>query len=244
MYAPYVSDVSVQGFSEPLKMIPCWLPVYAHQRQAFVSRGQMQDVAQSQEALRLARELSHPASLTGATTSSAILHVYLREARIAQTQAEAALTLAAEQRIVQSGNVPKMPIIQGWTLAVQGQAEAGAAQIHEGLKDLENTGGKQWRSWHLTLLAEAYGNMRQVETGVPVIKAATGTCTQLVTSRLAFAYQLTALGQTLRAMPDARNRKPLYPCAGIWFTVSSQGYQKLIWVLWIFPNQFPVFHVP
>jgi hypothetical protein len=49
-----------------------------------------------------------------------------------------------------------------------------------------------------------------VRLGVPVIKASTGTSTRQVNSRLAFAHRLQRQVMTLRVMPDARTKRPLF----------------------------------
>ena len=49
------------------------------------------------EALTLAQELAHPFSLAWALVCAAIIHQYRREGRLAQEQAEATITLCADQ---------------------------------------------------------------------------------------------------------------------------------------------------
>ena len=62
-------------------------------------------------------------------------------------------------------------------------------------------------SFGLRLAADALA----FRLGVPVIKVSTGTLTRPVTSRFAFALQLTASVMTLRVMPDAPKEKCRFP---------------------------------
>src|SRR5262249_7618440 len=58
---------------------------------------------------------------------------------------------------------------QGWALALQGQAEEGLTQLHQGLAANEAVGAELVRPYHLALLAEAYGQTGQVEEGVTAL---------------------------------------------------------------------------
>ena len=52
-------------------------------------------------------------------------------------------------------------IMQGWALAMQGDAATGVAHIHQGLGAVQSTGQKLYHPYHLALLAEAYGQAGQ-----------------------------------------------------------------------------------
>ena len=54
----------------------------------------------------------------------------------------------------------------GRGLAAQGQAEEGILQIRQGLAAFRATGGEISETYHLALLAEAYGHGGQVEAGL------------------------------------------------------------------------------
>src|SRR5262245_30800511 len=62
--------------------------------------------------------------------------------------------------------------MRGWALAVQGQGEEGIAQLHQGLAAFRAVGLELGRSWHLALLAEAYGEVGQTEAGLAVLAEA------------------------------------------------------------------------
>jgi len=76
------------------------------------------------------------------------------------------ITLATEQRFPYF--VAWGTILQGGTLAEQGQAEAGVAQIRQGLAAYRGTGAGA-SLWWFTLLAEGYGKVGQAEEGLTVL---------------------------------------------------------------------------
>jgi predicted ATPase len=90
-----------------------------------------QALTKSQEALVLARELSHPSSLAQALVWGAWLHQYRREGQEAQEQAEAALALSTDHGFALW--LTMATIFRGWALAEQGQGAEGIAQLHQGL---------------------------------------------------------------------------------------------------------------
>jgi len=63
-------------------------------------------------------------------------------------------------------------IIQGWSLAVQGQREAGIEQMRQGLAALQSTDAKRALPYYLALLAEGYGAVGQTDEGLRVLAEA------------------------------------------------------------------------
>src|SRR4029434_8849086 len=97
-----------------------------------------QALQRSHEALTLARELAHPASVATALYSAAELHGRRREGQHTYEQAEAALELAHEHGF--AFRVAQATILRGWALVEQGQGEAGIAQMRQGLAAFPATG--------------------------------------------------------------------------------------------------------
>jgi predicted ATPase len=131
-----------------------------------------QALKRSQEALTLARALSHPHSLAHALSLAAKFHQFRREGQAAQGRAEAAITLSTEQGFplwLAWGTIQR-----GWALAEQGQGEEGIAQIHQGIAAIQATGAEFQRTYFLALLAEAYGKRGQAEEGLTVLAEALG----------------------------------------------------------------------
>jgi DNA-binding SARP family transcriptional activator/predicted ATPase len=124
----------------------------------------------SQEALTLARELSHLESLAAALALTAQLHLFRREARATQEQAEAAIALSTEQGFalwLVMGN-----FFRGWALVDQGQSEEGIAQMRQGVAAFQAAGGGLGLTHWLALLAEAYGKVGLVTEGLSALTEA------------------------------------------------------------------------
>jgi tetratricopeptide (TPR) repeat protein len=129
-----------------------------------------QAMRRCQEALALAQHLAHPRSLAQAQHQAAFLHYRRREAQMVQVQAEALLALATAQGfplLVGFGT-----FWYGWSLAMQGQGEAGLAQIRQGLAVVGTLGQVLWQSLCLLLLAEATGHVGRVEQGLSLLAEA------------------------------------------------------------------------
>jgi predicted ATPase len=129
-----------------------------------------QALARSQEAVSLAQQIAHPFSLGYALTWAGIFHQLRREGSAAQECAEASTTLATEQGFLLQ--TARGAILRGWTLAYQGQAQAGIEQIHQGLRAYRATGAELDRPYYLALLAEAHGAMGHPESGLTVLTEA------------------------------------------------------------------------
>jgi predicted ATPase len=132
-----------------------------------------QAVARLQEALTLARELSHPFSLALALDHAAWLHQYRREERLAQEQAGADMALSREQGF--AFFLAHGTIFRGWALAAQGQRTEGITQMHQGLDALRTRGVGVLLPRIHTLLAEAYGESGQAKEGLRLLAEALAT---------------------------------------------------------------------
>ncbi len=124
----------------------------------------------SQEALALAREASHPYSLAFAMVWAAVLHQHRREPTATHEQAEAAMALAREQGF--AFFLARGTVVHGWALAMQGQDEAGIAEIRQGVAADLATGSIFFHSYYLGLLAEAHAERGHLEAAVPVLDEA------------------------------------------------------------------------
>jgi DNA-binding winged helix-turn-helix (wHTH) protein/predicted ATPase len=125
---------------------------------------------QCYEALSLARQLSHPASVVYTLAWTSWLHQFRREAKEAQGLAEEELGLLSEQGFaVWQGPAA---IVQQWALAMQGHQEGVIAAIHEGLDAYRASGSENMRSYFLSLLAEAGAVSGQITEGQRAISEA------------------------------------------------------------------------
>jgi predicted ATPase len=120
--------------------------------------------------LTYARGLSHPYNLARALHYAATLYGLRREWSTAQEHAAASLALSTEQGFVQWVGLAMLS--QGRARTVQGQGEAGIAEMRQGLALHQATGAVHGRSASLIRLAEAYGGMGQVEEGLGLLAEA------------------------------------------------------------------------
>jgi predicted ATPase/class 3 adenylate cyclase len=161
-----------------------------------------QAVRRSQEALTLAQALAHPFSLGVAQMWAAYLHYHLREAAVVQAQAEPLLALATAQRfplLVGFGTCWR-----GWALAMQGESEAGLAQLRQGLAAVVTLAQEVARPRYLLLLAEASGHAGQAEEGLCLLAEAVAVLeANGQGDLLAEAYRLQGVLLLRQAVPDA-----------------------------------------
>jgi predicted ATPase len=161
-----------------------------------------QALQRSQEALTLARELSHPMTLVVARCFAGLLHQYRREGPLVLEQAEAAVVLAHEQEF--AFRLAEATVLRGWALVEQGQGETGIAQIHQGLATQRATGVVP-RTSRLGPLAEAYGKVGQIEAGLRVVAEALAISNRPAqgTEGTAELYRLQGELLLRQAVPDA-----------------------------------------
>jgi predicted ATPase len=143
----------------------CWLP-HALWHLGYPD----QALSMGQKALDLAESLSHPFSLAVALDYVAMLHQFRREKRVAHERTDAAITLCAQQGFAYY--LAWARLMQGWSLTVPGQGEAGISQMQDGLEALRATGGQLRLPYYLSLMAESYGQAGQVEAGLALLDEA------------------------------------------------------------------------
>jgi class 3 adenylate cyclase/predicted ATPase len=121
-------------------------------------------------AVALAQEVSHPFSLAYALNFVTECHRLCGEVQAARERAEEAIRLSTEQGFSLWATTATM--LQGWTLAMQGQGEEGIAQLRQGLAIWQAMGAEMARPHWLALLAEVYGRTEQSEKGLPLLDEA------------------------------------------------------------------------
>jgi predicted ATPase len=129
-----------------------------------------QALTRSHEARTLAAEHAHPFSQAIALAYAIMLHQFRREPYTVYEHANTALALCTEQGFAYY--LAWVTIIQGWSLAVQGQGEAGIEQMRQGLAALQSTDAKRALPYYLALLAEGYGVVGQRDEGLRVLAEA------------------------------------------------------------------------
>ena len=125
-----------------------------------------QAVARSQEALRLAQDLSHPQSHVLAFLYASELHLWRGDARTGKELADAALTLSTAHEL--EAYRAWANVLQGVSLALQELHTAGLTQQQHG----QLARGAINRIAFQARLAETYGAMGQVNAGLEVVAEA------------------------------------------------------------------------
>jgi predicted ATPase len=129
-----------------------------------------QALARLHEALALAHALVHPYSLAFARCWAAIAYQLRRDVPATYEQAAAAVALATAQ------GFPLLAawgtIFCGWALALQGQDEAGLAQVHQGLAAWRATGAAVSVPLFCTVLAEVSDHLGHTADGLQALAEA------------------------------------------------------------------------
>ena len=123
-----------------------------------------------QDALSLARQLSHPFSVAFGLGHRAVLHQFRREGRAACESAQELITFCTERGFSQW--VAMGTILRGWGLAAQGQGEMGMVQMREGLLSSQDAGTKLGQAPVLAQLAEVYWRTGQTAAGLQALAEA------------------------------------------------------------------------
>jgi predicted ATPase len=140
-------------------MMALWLLGYADQaeqwNQAFLARAQ---------------QVEHTPTQASALRFASILSQHRRDVAATQAYAEALMALATAQGL--GHRVEQGRMLWGWALAMQGDAATGLAHIQQGLEAVQSRGQNLYHSYHLSLLAEAYGQAGQLEAGLSALAEA------------------------------------------------------------------------
>jgi predicted ATPase len=117
-----------------------------------------------------AHELSHPYSLAYVRCYAAWVSQFCRDVPAVQEQAEAAVALATEQGFPQWAALGT--ILRGWALAMQGQGEAGLAQVCQAIAAFRATGAAVVVPYSYTLLADVSAHLAHLEDGLQALAEA------------------------------------------------------------------------
>src|SRR5262249_37752592 len=129
-----------------------------------------QALAHLHEALTWAQALSHPFSLASAQSGAALVSQLCRDVPAVHEQAEGAVTLATAQGFPQW--VAVGTILRGWALTMQGQGEAGLAQVRQGIAAWRATGAALGVPYFCTVLADVCDHLGDLEEGLQALAEA------------------------------------------------------------------------
>lgn len=127
-----------------------------------------QALARAHDVLRMATELAHPFSNACARLFVAMVCQFRRDVQDVYEHAEAAVTISSEQGFLLW--LTMSTILRAWALTARGQSEAGLRQMCQGLTDYRASGAQLFVTYYLTLLAESYGALDQVDEGLANLK--------------------------------------------------------------------------
>jgi predicted ATPase len=129
-----------------------------------------QALARIHEALVLAHELSHPLSLAFAQCQAAWVYQCCGDVPAVSQHAEAAVVLATAQGFpLWAAQGTSM---RGWALAMQGQGEAGLAQLRQGIAAWRATGAALNVQYYCTVLADVCDHLGHPAEGRQVLAEA------------------------------------------------------------------------
>jgi len=129
-----------------------------------------QALARVHEALALAHELSHPFSLVFARCWAAMVSQFRRDVPAVHEHAEAAVALATEQGFPLYAAMGTS--LRGWALALQGQGQAGLAQVRQGIAAWRATGAALTVPYLCTLLADVCDHLGHTADGLQALAEA------------------------------------------------------------------------
>ena len=127
-------------------------------------------LALGSEALALADRIAHPFSLAIALQYISMLHLDRGEPELAMQRLDAAMALAAEQRL---GLVLEPQLLRGAALTARGSLEEAVACVREGLEG--PNGSRRLRSYGLAKLADTLTRRGEQSAGLAAAKE--GLCT-------------------------------------------------------------------
>ena len=129
-----------------------------------------QALARRHDALTLAHALGPPYSLAHVRCWAAYVSQFCRDVPAVHMQAEAAVALATEKGFpfwVAAGT-----ILRGWALVIQGQGEAGMAEVRQGIAAYRATGAALLVPYYCTVLADVAAHLGHTEDGLQVLAEA------------------------------------------------------------------------
>jgi predicted ATPase len=135
-----------------------------------------QALTRANQAVALAREMSHSFSLAMAENWVGRLHLARREASAAQNAAERLMAISSDRGF--TFWFAAATTLRGGAMAEQGRTEDGIAQIQEGLASHRALGAQIGRPYWLCLLAKAYSETVAIDNGLTLLNEALTTANE------------------------------------------------------------------
>jgi predicted ATPase len=167
-----------------------------------------QALRRSRDALALARDLCHPATVVHTLFFAAWFHQYLGERQAVQDRIEEGMSLSTEQGF--SRWLGEATFLRGWLLAEEGRQEIGIEQMLKVVTDARGRKGTGRFDAHCAaLLAESYGKTGQTSEGLKVVKDAMAI-TQQTQSRYYEAELQRIKGELLLRQSDQQQAETCF----------------------------------
>jgi predicted ATPase len=128
-----------------------------------------QAVQRGEDAIALARDLSHASSTVLAHNWTAMVHQHRRDPQRTREHAEAAIALAEEEL---APWLAWATMLRGWAMAMQGEGEEGIAQLRRGLAGWTAGGLACLQPYFLSLLSEAHATIAQTDVALSTVAQA------------------------------------------------------------------------
>lgn len=129
-----------------------------------------QALKRNDEALALARDLSHPYSLAAALDFSAWIHQLSQNGGAAEKDAETAIAISAEREFVFWLLIGM--ILRGWALTASNKIDEGVALMRQGVAGYQATGAGIMRPYYLALMAEALATTGELKEALRLLDEA------------------------------------------------------------------------
>lgn len=172
------------------------------------------------ETLVRARDLRHPSSQAFALYFAAWLLQHFRDLQAVRTRADAVIALSTEQGFAlwkACGTV-----LRGWALVMQGQYEAGMADMHQGMAAYQHTGAELELPYFFALLAQGYETQGHIADGLEVLDKAMTTVAK--TGERYYEAELHRLRGALLLRPPASDVQQAETCLHRALTVARQQH--------------------
>jgi predicted ATPase len=121
----------------------------------------------AQDGIELATRIAHPFSLAFALHMAASVHHFRRHAGRTLELAERTVAVSTEQGFPLWSASGSM--LRGWALVYQRDPDAEASDLREALAAWRATGARLCGPWFLGMIAEAYAEFDEPETGLPLV---------------------------------------------------------------------------
>jgi predicted ATPase len=121
----------------------------------------------AEDALELARRIGHPFSMAFALDMAAAVHQFRRNTARTLELAERAVALSTDQGFPLWSAYGSL--LRGWALVYDRKSEAQTADLHDALVAWRATGAQVCGPYLLGMIAEAYAEVGEPETGLPLL---------------------------------------------------------------------------